>query len=186
MSDVHSWALEQQTDCEVDYWPCTCRTFHLRRGAYHHGGESGSSESSSRRTTRTNIHCDRIFALDAPKVFARQSGPEVIAVHLLELVFSAITESTTLKPDLLGEYHRVQRVRLICPDRQHKLVIHPDAFRDSREHISEFYIDNCDLSQVDGGFAFLAGFSALNELYVRSSVLGTFQGNKIRSKWTLS
>lgn len=157
-------AMDDQ-QCGDDYWPCRCHKFRIF-SPFH-------TQSKTHTEMRTNVHCERADARVITDVFARRDNTRHRDIHDLMIELSPESNSTHLEPDLL-KGNRARRIRLICPNHHHRLTIHPEAFRASMDYTWEVFLEGCDLSELD--FVFLDNFSALTELYIRHSEIGTFHG----------
>jgi len=166
--------IAMEVPCADDYWPCSCRAFRIPN-FLHLTNQSADSSNKMVFENRVEVTCSRISGTEIPQIFARSSFNIRRDIYKVEMKFSSNSESnsTRLEPDVFDD-DRVRRIRLVCPDERHRLSIHPSAFRASKDYVKEVFIEGCDLRRLD--FAFLDGFTALNELYIHSSVMGSFEG----------
>lgn len=108
------------------------------------------------------VTCDRI-AISVVKSVLDQS--DSTNIHRL---WWKLTSDDGVIPAGLISNKLINEFYIYCPSESFRLMIDPEAFRDTSNHTKLFRISGCDLGQLDYGF--LNNFESVTELFIPSSM----------------
>jgi len=147
-----------QADCpnEEDYSPCTC-----------------SWSTGTGGVQNYQVKCYGIDLAEVESVFGRTTTTDL---DQFILYLSPIDPTKTIPADLINN-HRTRIIRIYCrPVGSPFIIVDSQAFRSSQNLMTNMYLSNCDMSQLN--FDFLSGFDKVLQIDFRSML------NVDQANWT--